>query len=95
MSAPVDVLADLRILANIGDYRDLRESMEKCLRPHERAGFADLLARMGDNHTAVAELIEATQRLHDRAEFESFGRDASAEVEAVGAALARVKGGAA
>lgn len=41
---------------------------------------------------AVAELIEATQRLHDRAEFESFGRDASAEVEAVGAALARVKG---
>ncbi len=107
MSAPIDVLADLSILANIGEYRDLRESMEKCLRPHERAGFADLLARMGDNHTAVAELIEALSQSRDAlADYDGHmsnpdfrgGWDSDvgyAAYQRAGAALARVKGGAA
>ena len=49
-------------------------------------------AEFAEARAAVAELIEATQRLHDRAEFECFGRDASVEIDAVSAALARVRG---
>ena len=59
MSAPTDVLADLRKLANVGEYHELREAMQGCLRPHERAGFADVLQRMEANLAAVAELIAA------------------------------------
>lgn len=95
MSAPIDVLADLSILANIGEYRDLRESMEKCLRPHERAGFADLLARMGNNHTAIAELIEAIEATRATRGGIMALAASDARVTRLWAVLARVKGGAA
>lgn len=60
MSAPVNTVEDLRKLANVGEYSELREAMEQCLRPHERDGFASLLQRMGKNVDAIAELIEAS-----------------------------------
>lgn len=79
MSAPVDVLAVMGIAATT-------------LHTENYSGTAN---SMDAARAAVAELIEAATRLHDRAEFEGFGRDAAAEMDAVNTALARVKGGAA
>lgn len=79
MSAPVDVLAVL----------DAAEMTARVIGADEAADDFEAA------RAAVADLIEAATRLHDRAEFEGFGRDASAEMDAVNTALARVKGGAA
>lgn len=39
IAAAPDLLAALRLFANIGEYRELCEAMSQCLRVHERAGF--------------------------------------------------------
>lgn len=65
VSAPVNVLADLRKLANVGEYRDLRNAMESCLRPHEREGFAAVLGRMPAALAAVTALVEVADELAD------------------------------
>ena len=79
MSTPVDVLA-------------VMQEAELALQDFNCSVTWDKVRKA---RAAVAELIEAATRLHDRAEFEGFGRDASAEMDAVNTALARVKGGAA
>jgi len=97
MTAPVDVLADLRLLANVGEYRELREAMEACLRPHERNGFAELLARMGANAAAVAELLvradNASTLLSNMIAARKVDERYGDIVTDLTAALARVQGG--
>lgn len=70
--APVDVLADLRALANVGEYRELTEAMERCLRPHERGGFAVVLRRMPSNVATIENLIEKAQKTLDNGSYEDF-----------------------
>jgi len=107
MNTQPDVLDDLRKLANVGEYSELREAMENCLRPHERDGFADLLRRMRDNFAAVAELIAADRAFDEaRAAADSMDKRANpayraavtaqvaAAIDRRAAALARVGGGA-
>jgi hypothetical protein len=84
MTTSVDVLAVMALDANHA-YHWRREGSDTSWA--EEHSIQSEVAR-----AAVAVLIEAAQRLHDRAEFESFGRDASAELDAVIAAIARVKG---
>lgn len=36
-----ELMEAMRGFANIGEYRELREAMANCLRPHERAGFIE------------------------------------------------------
>lgn len=51
IAAAPDLLAALRGFANLAEYREIREAMASCLRPHERAGF---LADMEAARAAVA-----------------------------------------
>lgn len=106
MSAPVDVLAGLD--RNLKDRAERAARYgRKADKEATRRGFRNeagdrkaeferlLLQQLSEARAAVAELIEVATRLHERAEFEGFGREADAEMSAVSTALARVKGGAA
>jgi hypothetical protein len=47
-------------------------------------------AQLRDALAAVADLIEASHAMYERAEFEGFARDAAPEMAALDAALTRV-----
>lgn len=61
MSAPIsqeaaqELLAALKTLANLAEYRELREAFAACVRPHERAG---LLQAFADARAAITKATE-------------------------------------
>lgn len=58
IAAAPEFLEALRTFANVGEYRELREAMAMCLRPHERDGF---LAAFEQAKAAIAKATGSDQ----------------------------------